>query len=190
MKTDLSKYNNDWYSPGPLIKRVAWFFVSSIFFRTNLLPLYAPKRFLLRVFGARIGKGLIIKPHVTIKYPWLLTIGDHCWIGEAVWIDNLATVTLGNNVCISQAGMLLCGNHDYTKEAFDLRVEPIVLEDGVWIGARALVCPGTTCREHAVLSVQSVATGILEPFGIYQGNPAVKVKNRIITQYNAPGSSL
>lgn len=180
MKVDLSKYNNDWYRPGPLWKRAGWFITSNIFFRTNLLPFYAPKRFLLRLFGAKVGRGVIIKPVVTIKYPWLLSIGDHCWIGEQVWIDNLAQVTIGHNVCISQGALLLCGNHDYSKEAFDLKVERIVLEDGCWIGAKAVVCPGTICKEHTVITVQSVVSGILEAYGIYQGNPAVKIKSRTI----------
>ena len=180
MTVDLSKYNNSWYKPGPAWKRAAWYLVSGMFFKTSLFPSYGFKRFLLRSFGAVIGRSVVIKPYVSVKYPWLLTIGDHCWIGEQVWIDNLAQVTIGNNVCISQGAMLLCGNHDYSKEAFDLMVEPITLEDGVWIGARALLCPGSLCKTHAVLSVQSVGSGILEAYSIYKGNPAVKLKDRVM----------
>ncbi|RZM03351.1 MAG: colanic acid biosynthesis acetyltransferase WcaF, partial [Pedobacter sp.] len=99
MSVDLSTYNNSWYKPGPLLKRVAWHILSGIFFRTGLFPVYGVKRSLLRIFGAKIGKGLVIKPFVNIKYPWLLEIGDHCWLGEQVWIDNLAQITIGNNVC-------------------------------------------------------------------------------------------
>lgn len=83
---------------------------------------------LLRLFGARMGKGVVIKPSVNIKYPWNLSIGDYSWIGENVWIDNLTHVAIGSNVCISQGAMLLCGNHDYKRPTFDLMVKPIVIE--------------------------------------------------------------
>ncbi len=122
----------------------------------------------------------MIKPNVKIKYPWNLVIHDYVWIGENVWIDNLAKVTIGGNVCISQGAMLLTGNHDFTKTTFDLIVKPIEIEDGVWIGAKSIVCPGVKCFSHAVLSVNSVATKNLDSNSIYKGNPAVKIKERII----------
>ena len=181
MPTDLSTYNNAWYQPGSFLRRGSWFVVNLLFFKPAFLPFYGWKRFLLRLFGAAIGKGLIVKPGVQIKYPWLLQTGDHCWIGEKVWIDNLAMVTLGNHVCISQEAYLFCGNHDYTKSTFDLVVTPIMIADGAWIGARAVVCPGVVVGSHAVLAVGSVATQSLQPFGIYQGNPAVEIKKRKIS---------
>ena len=97
---------------------------------------------LLRMTGASVGAGVVIKPRVTIKYPWKLAVGNHSWIGEQVWIDNLDQVTIGAHVCISQGALLLCGNHDYKKPTFDLITGPIVLEDGVWIGAKASVALG------------------------------------------------
>jgi putative colanic acid biosynthesis acetyltransferase WcaF len=135
---------------------------------------------LLRLFGAKIGKGVNIKPRVHVKYPWNLNIGEFTWIGEDVWIDNLVKVDIGSNVCLSQGAMLLTGNHNYKKTTFDLMVGEIVLHDGVWIGAKAVVCPGVTCHEHSVLSVGSIANSDLEARGIYQGNPAQKVKERVI----------
>jgi putative colanic acid biosynthesis acetyltransferase WcaF len=132
------------------------------------------------MFGAKIGTGVIIKPAVNIKYPWNLEIGNHSWLGEKVWIDNLVKVTIGNNVCLSQGAMLLTGNHNYKRQAFDLIVEGIKLEDGVWIGAKSLVCPGVTCFSHSVLSAQSVATINLDAYFIYSGNPAQKIRERII----------
>lgn len=179
MATKLSEYNNSWYKPGPPLKRLCWYWVNLLFFNNGLFPFYGMKTFLLRLFGARIGKGVFIKPSVNIKYPWLLEMGNDIWIGENVWIDNLAKVTIGNDVCLSQGAFLLTGNHDYSKETFDLSVKPIILEDGVWIGAKAIVCPGITCGSHAVLSVSSVATSDLLPFSIYSGNPAQKIKERI-----------
>lgn len=154
--------------------------IQLIYFNSGF-PFGGIRVFWLRVFGAKVGKGVVIKPHVKIKYPWRLSVGDHCWIGEEVWIDNLENVTLGNHVCLSQGAMLLTGNHNYTKTTFDLMVKPIVLEDGVWIGAQALVAPGVTCKSHSVLSVKSVAVEDLDAYGIYHGNPAVKVKTREIS---------
>ena len=129
---------------------------------------------------SKIGKGVNIKPRVHVKYPWNLKIGEFTWIGEDVWIDNLVKVDIGSNVCLSQGAMLLTGNHNYKKTTFDLMVGEIVLHDGVWIGAKAVVCPGVTCHEHSVLSVGSIAKCDLEARGIYQGNPAQKVKERVI----------
>ena len=180
-QTNLSAYDNGWFNPGPRWKVVLWHFTNAWLFNS-----YAPipaglKVRLLRAFGARVGRGVLIKPAVNIKYPWLLTIGDHVWIGEQVWIDNLAQVTIENNVCLSQGAMLLTGNHDYGQPTFDLRVLPIVLETGAWVGARATVCPGVRLHSHAVLAVGSVATRDLAPYTIYQGNPAVAVRQRSIS---------
>lgn len=121
---------------------------------------------------------MVIKPRVTIKYPWFLTIEDYSWIGENVWIDNLGQVNIGSNVCLSQGSMLLTGNHDYSKSTFDLIVKEITLEDGVWIGAKSIVAGGVNCRDHSVLTAGSVATKEMEGYSIYQGNPAVRVRGR------------
>ena len=180
-KTDLSRFNNDWYSPGPRWKVLAWFLLNPILIN-NYLPLPVSfKVAVLRWFGAKIGTSVMIKPGVNIKYPWLLTIGDYVWVGEKVWIDNLSMVSIGNNVCLSQGAMLLTGNHDYRRPTFDLVTKPIWLADGVWIGAQSVVCPGITCQSHSVLAVGSMATRDMESYGIYQGNPAVWVRKRTIS---------
>lgn len=178
--TDLSAFNNDWYQPGPKVKRALWYVVNVLFFRNRLFPFSGAKVALLRMFGAEVGTGVVIKPAVNIKYPWKLNIGSHVWLGEEVWIDNLDEVTLGDHVCLSQGAMLLCGNHNYKSVAFDLMTGPIHVEQGGWVGAQTVVCPGVTVGSHAVLSVGSIAVSDLEPYGIYQGNPAQKVKQRQI----------
>jgi putative colanic acid biosynthesis acetyltransferase WcaF len=179
-RTDLSQFNNDWYQPGAgLFKRAIWHILNVWLIGSNL-PGSGWKVWLLRLFRAKVGAGVVLKPGVKIRYPWRLTIGDHVWIGEGAWIDNLADVVIHNHVCISQGAMLLTGNHNYKQESFDLIVAPIELEDGVWIGARSVVCPGVTCRSHAILSVGSVATRELEAYWIYQGNPAAKRRPREI----------
>lgn len=181
MQTNLSTYNNSWYNPGgSSMKRLLWYFTNILFFINPLNPLSGLKVILLRLFGAKIGKGVRINPSVNIKYPWHLEVGDFTWIGEKVWIDNLTTIKIGSNCCLSQGAMLLTGNHDYKKPAFDLLVKEIILEEGSWIGAQATVCPGVTAGSHAILSVGSIATKDLEPYSIYQGNPAVKVRERRI----------
>lgn len=179
-KTDLSQFENSWYSPGRSVPvRAFWYLTNGLFFKSSF-PFYGTKRFLLRLFGAKVGRGLIIKPHVSIKYPWKLQIGDHVWIGEEVWIDNLANVSLGSNSCLSQGALLICGNHNYKKSSFDLVVRDIVIEEGAWIGAKAIVCPGVKAGAHSLLTVGSVATTALDPYWIYQGNPAEKLRLREI----------
>ncbi len=182
LKTDLSSYNNRDFKIGRnKFVVILWYVVGRICIHTYLpLPMWF-KRAVLRLFGAKVGVGLIIKPKVNIKYPWRLSIGNHCWIGEQVWIDNLDMVTMGNNVCISQGAMLLTGNHNYKKPSFDLITNPIVLEDGVWIGAKAVVCPGVTAGYGSVFSVGAMLTKNTAPLGIYSGNPATKLMERIIS---------
>lgn len=179
-RTDLSSFRNDDYRPGSAPKRALWYVVSLVFFQSYLFPFSGLKAALLRLFGARVGKGLVIKPSVRIKYPWFLDIGDHVWIGEGVWIDNLVQVRIGSHVCISQEAMLLTGNHDYKRSTFDLNAASITLDNGVWIGARALVLPGSVCESHAVVSAGTVFSGRAEAYGIYRGRPAEKVKTRVI----------
>lgn len=177
--TDLSQFQNAWYKPGGnFLSRIIWYYTNVIIFHSHLFPFYKIKVLLLRLFGAKVGENVVIKPSVNIKYPWRLRIGNNVWIGENVWIDNLADIVIGDNVCISQGAMLLTGNHDYKKVAFDLMVKGIVLENGAWVGAKSVVCPGVTVKSHAILSVGSVAAKDLEPFGIYQGIPAVRVRER------------
>ncbi|MFN4006821.1 MAG: WcaF family extracellular polysaccharide biosynthesis acetyltransferase [Chitinophagaceae bacterium] len=174
----LATFNNNWYKPGSRIKILIWMLVQAIFFNHSLAVGYDLKIRLLKLFGATIGKGVIIKPNVQIKYPWLLTVGDYSWIGEYVWIDNLAKVTIEDNVCISQGAYLLTGNHNYKKTTFDLIVKPIIIRQGAWIGAKSIVCPGVTVHSNAILTVGSVATSNLEQDGIYQGNPAELIRKR------------
>ncbi|WP_183578574.1 WcaF family extracellular polysaccharide biosynthesis acetyltransferase [Mucilaginibacter sp. X5P1] len=180
-QTNLSAYNNYPFHPGgnPL-KRIVWFYINAVVFKTSLLPVNSIKVFLLRLFGAKIGNNVTIKPCVNIKYPWFLTIGDETWIGENVWIDNLVMITIGANACLSQGALLLTGSHNYKKSTFDLITGSIILEDGAWIGAQAIVNQGITVASHAVLTSGSVATKDLAAYAIYQGNPAVKVRERII----------
>jgi putative colanic acid biosynthesis acetyltransferase WcaF len=180
-QTNLESYNNYPYHPGGnTLKRIVWHYVNAVVFKSTLFPVYALKVAILRLFGAKIGNQVEFKPGVNIKYPWHLNIGNEVWIGENVWIDCLVPVTIGNNVCVSQGAVILTGSHNYKKTSFDLITGSVVLEDGAWIGAAAIVNQGITVGSHAVLTTSSVATKNLEPYSIYQGNPAVKIRDRVI----------
>ena len=180
-KVDLSEFHNEWYSHGASsLKRVLWHLTNAVFFINPLNPMSSLKVWLLRIFGAKVGKGVVIKPGVNIKHPWFLVVGNNVWIGENVWIDNLAKVFIADNVSLSQGAMLLTGSHDYKRVTFDLLVKSIYIEEGVWIGAKSVVCPGIRCFSHSILTVGSIATKDLEAYSIYQGNPAEKKRNRTI----------
>lgn len=181
MEVELEKFSTGNFDKGASsLKIILWYFVNALIVRASWNPFMGIKILLLKVFGAKIGKGLVIKNNVCIKFPWKLAIGDNVWLGENCWIDNLDYVTIGNNVCISQGALLLTGNHDYTLFSFDYRNAPIVIEDGAWIGAKTVVCPGVTAKSHSILTVGSIATKDIESYGIYQGNPARKIRERII----------
>ena len=178
-KVNLKDYDNSFYTTGRNASvRVLWYFVNSWFLNCSWNVFSGFKVALLRIFGARVGDGVVIKPNVSVKYPWKLTIGNHVWLGENVWIDNLAQVTIGDNCCLSQGVMLLCGSHSLKSRTFELKIGEIVLEEGVWIGAKSIVYKNTVCRSHAVLSMNSVAIGELEAYQVYRGNPAVRVFER------------
>ncbi|MBS1659724.1 MAG: WcaF family extracellular polysaccharide biosynthesis acetyltransferase [Bacteroidetes bacterium] len=179
-KVDNSSYRTTIDIGASRVKQLLWYFVNIIFFKNSFNILSSVKVSLLKVFGARLGQGVVVKPSVNIKYPWKLQVGDHTWIGEEVWIDNLSDVVIGSNVTLSQGCLLLTGSHDHTRTTFDYLSRPIVLEDGVWIGARAVVGGGITCRSHSILGINSVAEKDLEPYTIYKGNPAVPVITRTI----------
>jgi putative colanic acid biosynthesis acetyltransferase WcaF len=182
MNVDLSKYNNDWFHVGASkLKLGFWFLIKGTIFMNPFFPFMGIKLMLLRWFGAKVGEGVVIKTSVNIKFPWNLVVGNHVWLGERVWIENQGKVIIGNNACLSQGAILMTGNHDYKKTTFDLIVKGITLEDGVWIGANGFVCPGVTCLSHSVLTVNSVAMHNMEARWIYQGNPAQKIRERIIS---------
>jgi putative colanic acid biosynthesis acetyltransferase WcaF len=116
MKTALSKYDNNCYQSGNNVKTAFWYLTNVLCFINPLNPFSGLKVAFLRLYGAKIGNGVLIKSGVNIKYPCKLEIGDHCWIGGQVWIDNVAHVILKNNVCISQGAFLVCGNHNYKNQ--------------------------------------------------------------------------
>jgi putative colanic acid biosynthesis acetyltransferase WcaF len=176
---DLATFDNSGFDRGAgLIKRLLWQMASVLVFEPPGPGAYAVKRAVLRLFGARVGRGVVVKPRVRIKFPWRLRVGDHSWIGEDAWLDNLAEVELGANVCVSQGAYLCTGSHDRRKPTFDLITKPIRVEDGAWVGARALLLGGVVIGKGAVVGAGSVVKDAVAPGRLVAGNPAVDVGPR------------
>jgi putative colanic acid biosynthesis acetyltransferase WcaF len=180
-RVDLSSFDNSWYSPGrSTLIRALWFFVGLPIIRCGLLPSSSVRRIVLRCFGAKLARGIVLKPGVRVKYPWLLSIGENSWIGEDVWIDNLVEVKIGANVCVSQGAYLCTGNHDWSDQSFGLDARPIVLEDGSWVGARSLIGPGVMIGECGIATAGSVVVKSIPAYEIHSGNPAAFARRRIL----------
>lgn len=159
-------------------KELCWYFIKIFFF---LSPIPFPsgfKCFLLRCFGAKTGKGIVLKPRINIHFPWKLEIGNNVWIGEEVFILNFEPLYIGNHVCVSQRAFLCGGNHDYTISSMPYRNGSITLEDGSWVGANVFIGPNVKIGFNTVISAASVVTKSVDPNGIYSGNPLKFVKNR------------
>ena len=176
----LERYDNSWYKPGgSTLKRAVWMLIAQPVFGSGWLS-YTQRARLLKLFGARVGDGVVIKPGVQVKYPWHLELGDHCWIGERVWIDNLTTVRIGTQCCVSQGAYLCTGNHDWSEPGFRLMIAPVQLCEGSWAGAKSVLTPGSVLGRYAVAAAGAVITGNVPDFQIYAGNPARFVKTRKI----------
>jgi len=183
-RVDLSRFDNSTFDRGASrLKEACWLLVRWLFFAPSWLPANRLRCWLLRRFGAKVGRGVVIKPGVKILFPWRLRIGDFVWIGEDAYLLNLVPITIGSHVCISQRAFLCTGNHDYRSPAFDLAAEAILIEDGGWIGSATWVGPGVTAGTHSVLTAGSVATRDLSPYMVYQGNPAVPIRRRVINAH-------
>ena len=189
-RVDLSRFNNsdntDLQLGRSFLMKTIWFLVGAPLLRLSILPSSGFRRALLRCFGAEIGTGVVIRPGVRVKFPWKFKAGKHCWIGEDCWIDNLAQVTLGNNVCLSQAAYLCTGSHNWSDPHFGLITRPIEISDGAWIAARVSVGPGTVISTHAVVGFGSVVTGVVPAYEIYAGNPAKFLRRREVASLTAP----
>jgi putative colanic acid biosynthesis acetyltransferase WcaF len=165
---------------GAKFKYLVWLIISNFIFLTNIPYPNTLKIFILRLFGAKIGKGCVIKPWVKIKLPWKLCIGDHVWLGESAWLDNISDINIGNNVCISQNALLLTGNHDYNSSSFDLISKPLQIEDGVWVCANATITGGVNVRSHSVIGVGVIITQDTTSFSIYGNKQELVIKKRTI----------
>jgi putative colanic acid biosynthesis acetyltransferase WcaF len=145
---------------------------------TNSLQLSSRVRIAaLRAFGAEIGANCIVRPRLRVRFPWNLTMGNDCWIGEGVWISNRSHVHIGNDVVISQESFLTTGSHD-ARRTMDVRSEPIHIEDGVWITSRCIVLMGTVLRKSCLLKPGTIAQGEVHANDIVGPAPAVRFGQR------------
>lgn len=155
-----------------------WWITHSLLFATSPQALYGWRRFLLRLFGARIGRGVIIRPSVRVTYPWKLTIGDHAWIGDGVELYTLDFINIGANAVVSQGSYLCTGSHDYTVPSFDMVTGPIVVEAEAWVASQVFVMPGLTIGRGAVVAVRSLVVRDVPPMSIVMGQPGRVVGKR------------
>ncbi|MDP1628609.1 putative colanic acid biosynthesis acetyltransferase [Parvibaculum sp.] len=146
--------------------QAAWFLVSALIFETAVPFPSGLKTALLRIFGARVGQRVVIRPAVSIKTPRLLSTGDHVWIGRGVVIDNDEEIVLGSNVCLSQQAMLISGSHDYHAPDFGYVGRPIVIADHCWVAARAILLAGTRLDKHCFVGPGVVFSGTLSSHSI------------------------
>jgi putative colanic acid biosynthesis acetyltransferase WcaF len=160
-----------------LVTEMAWFFLEAAIINNKLMPVSPVRVWLLRRFGARIGRGCRMPHPIRVKAPWNLEVGDNCWFGVNAWIYNQAPIRIGSNVCISQDTFLTAGSHDAAGN-MDLRVAPIVIEDGVWITSKCVVQMGVTIGRSALVTPLSVVHCSLEAGGIYGGNPVRFIRKR------------
>jgi len=153
---NLSTFNNANYSRGvSRVKELLWWLVRSLLFAPWFPVPSAIKVTALRIFGAKVGEGVVIRSRVNVTFPWNLEIGDHVWIGDEVLILSLAKITIGNHVCLSQRAFLCTGSHDFRKESFDLIAKSIVVEDSCWICAQVFVGPGVTVPSGTMVKAGS-----------------------------------
>lgn len=163
------------------LTEAAWFVIEACVINNKLMPFSALRVALLRLFGAKIGPHCRFVHPLRVKAPWNLEVGANCWFGVDAWIYNQAPIRIGANVCISQGTLLSAGSHDYATN-MDLRVAPIVIEDGVWIASKCVVQMGVTIGRSALVTPLSVVHRSLAPEGVYGGNPARLIRRRFAQQ--------
>jgi len=155
-----------------------WWLVQNTLFAWSLQCMYGWRRFLLSVFGAKIGKNVLIRPTARVTYQWKLSVGDYSWIGDQVEIYTLGNIKIGSNVAISQRSYLCTGSHDSTKTSFDIYAKPIIIQDQAWIASDVFIAPGVTIGFGCVVGTRSTVFHDLPSGKICYGNPAVPIKDR------------
>jgi putative colanic acid biosynthesis acetyltransferase WcaF len=175
----LKNYNQNWYSRGRSnIIVLIWWFVQGTLFRFSLHNMYRWRNFLLRLFGAKIGKGVKVRASAKFTYPWKVSIGDYSWIGDNVKLYSLDEIIIGSNCVISQESYLCTGSHDIKDPRFGLITKPIVIKDGAWIASDVFVYPGVTIHEMAVVAARSTVVRDVPANEVHAGSPAKFVKKR------------
>ena len=156
-----------------------WWVIQATLFRHSPQIMYGLRRFLLRLFGAEIGKKVIIRPTVKITYPWKVSIGDYSWIGDDVVLYSLGEIEIKDNVVISQKSYLCTGSHDYSKSDFPIFAKKITIKKQCWLATDVFVAPGITIEENTVVGSRSSVYNNLPANKVCLGNPAKIVRDRI-----------
>jgi putative colanic acid biosynthesis acetyltransferase WcaF len=177
---DLSKFKlpNEFRGKNGFIVQL-WWFVDFFFFKLSPQIMYGWRRFWLRLFGAKIGKGVIVRPSVTVTYPWKLSIGDYSWIGDDVVLYSLGEIEIGANVVISQKSYLCTGSHDYKSVEFPIYSAKIKIEDECWLATDVYVAPGITIGRGTVVGARSSVFKDLPQGKVCVGSPVTPIKDRI-----------
>ena len=157
-----------------------WWFTEKTLFAWSPQFLYSWRRFLLRLFGAKIGKGVLIRPTVRITYPWKVNIGDYTWVGENCVLYSLGDIKIGNHVAIAHGVYFNTGLHDYKKETFDIAAKPVVIGDESWITNDVYIAPGVTIGRGCVIGARSSVMKSMPEGHVCYGSPAIPVKKRDI----------
>lgn len=181
----MTRVRNDLFDGRPDLDRgrprwveALWYLLKCAFFLSSLPWPSSMKRAILRAFGAKIGRGVYIKPRVNVHFPWKLVIGEHTWIGEEAFLLNLEPIVIGAHCCISQRAFLCTGNHDFTQPSMPYRNRGILVEDGAWVGAQVFVGPGVTIGAEAVIGAGSVVTKDQPREMRCAGNPCMPIAAR------------
>ncbi|MFT4153895.1 putative colanic acid biosynthesis acetyltransferase [Parafilimonas sp.] len=159
-----------------------WWLVQMLFFKTSPQCMYGWRRFLLRRFGAKIGKKVMIRPTAHIQFPWKLQVGDYSWIGDEVVLYNLGEISIGSHAVVSQRSYLCTGGHRHNKTEFSIYAEPIAIHDQCWLAADVFVGPGVHIGAGTVIGSRSSVFKSLPAAKICFGTPAVVVKDRVSLQ--------
>ena len=167
------------YDRAEMIRRALWS-AATFSFRLSPRPFFGFRRWLLRLFGAKVGEKVNIYGSATVYMPWNLEIGDWSSVGEHVFIYNLGKVVVGKRATISLRAHLCAGDHDYRRADMPLLKPSVVVEDDAWICADAFVGPGVRIGKGAVVGARAVATKDVEPWSIHAGNPARFLKKRVL----------
>lgn len=164
-----------------------WWCVQALFFRLSPQFCFGWRRFLLRLFGARIGDGVMIRPTVTITYPWKLAIGNDSWVGDDVVLYTLGEIKIGDNCVVSQRSYLCTGSHDMTDPCFPIFAKSITLESQTWIAADVFVAPGVMIGKGTVIGARSSVFSDQPSGMLCLGNPAKPIRSRIPGDSHACG---
>lgn len=156
-----------------------WWIVQGVLFRNSPQFMYGFRRFLLRLFGAKIGKNVIIRPTVKTTYPWKVTIGDYSWIGDDVNLYSLGEIEIGKNVVISQKSYICTGSHDYLQSDFPIFANKITIKDECWLATDVFIAPGITIEKGSVIGSRSSVYKNIPANKICIGNPAKIIRERI-----------